>query len=287
MKQNLIEQISITLLKKGFIVKNLKSNCFDILGRKGSNILLLKILEDANSITREYANNMNSVSVYINATPLIISEKAGQKLEDNIVYQRFGIHTINLKTLSECIDNKFPFIKRSNAGLIASIIGRKMKEKREKLGISQNAMSKMLGVTGRMVSKYESGSSEVTLQKAIKIYNVFGQNVFYKLNIFNNKEDIQSNANTNYSQKYVEIGFEATDTTKTPFDIIAKKDDHIIITEIGDKPNPDSIALSRLIDADNLVIFENKKPKDIKSIKRKEFLDFAEADQLLKFLKEF
>ena len=287
MKQNLIDKICIFLLKKGFIVKNLKSNCFDILGRKGTNILLLKILEDANSITREYANNMNSISVYINATPLIISEKAGQMLEDNIVYQRFGIHTINLHTLSNCIDNKFPFIKRSHAGLIASVIGRKMKEKREELGISQNAMSKILGVTGRMVSKYESGSSEVTLQKAIKIYDVFGQNVFYKLNIFKTEEEPLSNASTDYSQKYVEIGFEATDTTKTPFDIIAKKDNHIIITEIGDNPNPDSQALSRLIDAQNLVIFENKRPRDIKSIKRKEFLEFEQADELLKYLKEF
>ena len=56
MKKSLIENISIFLLKKGFIVKNLKGNCFDILGRKDTNILLLKVLEDANAITREYAD---------------------------------------------------------------------------------------------------------------------------------------------------------------------------------------------------------------------------------------
>ena len=48
MKETLLDKVNIFLLKKGFTIKNLTRTCFDILARKGSQILLIKILEDAN-----------------------------------------------------------------------------------------------------------------------------------------------------------------------------------------------------------------------------------------------
>ena len=287
MKQAIIEKIAVFLLKRGYTVKNLKRGCFDILGRKESAILLIKVLEDANSVSREYADEMNVVASYINATPLIVAEKAGSKLEKNIVYTRFGICTINFSTLENCVHNRFPFIKRTQAGLTASIIGNKIKSRREELGLSLNAMSKKLGVSGRMVSKYENGFSEITINKALKIYELCGDEVFYEINIFNKHTELTSNPKSDLSKKYVEMGFKATDTRKSPFDIIAKKNNEIIITEVGDKFNPDSLAVSKLIDADNLVIFDKKKPKDIAAMTKKEFLEFVEADELIKFLKGF
>ena len=89
------------------------------------------------------------------------------------------------------------------------------------------------------------------------------------------------------SKKYKDLGFEAIETHKVPFDILAKKDKEIILTEVGDKPNPQAQSLSRLLDADNLVIFKKKKPKDIPSLKKEEFLELKKAKELVKFLKEF
>lgn len=287
MKSHIMDEICIMLLRKGYVVKGLKSSCFDILARKESSILLLKVLEDANSITKEYADEMNSVAAYINSTPLVIAEKAGQKLEDNVVYLRHGICTINPTTLSNCADNKFPFIKKTNAGLTAHIIGNRMRGKREEEGLSLNAMAKKLGVSGKMVSRYEQGQSEVTIANAIKIYNTFGSSVFHKISMLERKENPTAEPKSDVSKKYVEIGFAAMDTKKSPFDIIAKKSKTIVITELGDKTNPDSMAISKLVGANNLVIFTKKKPKDIAAITKKEFLEFEESEELIKFLREF
>jgi len=57
--------------------------------------------------------------------------------------------------------------------------------------------------------------------------------------------------------------------------------------KIGDKARPDFSSLSKLLDADNLVIFRKKKPKGMPSMTKKEFLEFEKANQLIKFLKEF
>lgn len=287
MKSSLIDKLGIFLLKDGFTVKSLTRTCFDILSRKQDKILLIKVLEDANAVNKLHVNEMNVVSSYINAVPIIIAEKAGNKLEDNILYARFNLYTLNFNTFVSSIKNKFPFVKRTQAGFTASIAGDKLREKREEKGYSLNYLSKRVGVTSRMIDKYEKGDSEITISKAMKIYDIFGHQVFNELNIFLSKNKIESNYKSDFSKKYFELGFEAADTSKSPFDIIARKGDELILTEIGDKARPDFSSLSKLLDADNLVIFDKKKPKDVPAVSREEFLEFEKANQLIKFLKEF
>ncbi|HLC50010.1 MAG TPA: helix-turn-helix domain-containing protein [Candidatus Nanoarchaeia archaeon] len=287
MKQGVLDRINVFLLKKGFTIKNFTRSCFDVLARKEEQILLIKVLEDANSITREYAEEMNAVASYCGASPLVIAEKAGLKLEDNVVYARFDIHTLNINTIFSCINNKLPFIRRSHAGLTASVVGSKLKEKREELGYSLNALSKKIGVTSRMIMKYENENSEVTINKALKIYDIFGYQVFNKIDIFSSPSIQKTKLETEVSKKYVELGFDASETKKTPFDIIAKKGKEIILTEMGENANPQMESLSKLLDADNLVIFKKKKPKNIPSMTQKEFMDFQKSNELVKFLKDF
>ena len=287
MKQELLEKLSIFLLKKGFTIKNLTRTCFDALARRNEQILLIKVLEDANSVSRQYTEEMAAIASYANASPLIIAEKAGNRLEDNIVYSRFGIYTLNFSTFLNCVNNKFPFVRRSQAGLTASVVGKKLKEKREGLGYSLNALSKKLGVTSRMVIKYENENSEVTINKAMKMYELFGGEIFSEVDIFMQNKQPESKFETEVSRKYVELGFNAAETKKTPFDIIARKEKELVFTEIVDNVNPQMQSLSKLLDADNLVIFQKKKPKNIPSLTQDEFMDFEKANELVKFLREF
>src|SRR3989344_1408478 len=287
MKSNLIDKLGIFLLKDGFTVKALSRNCFDLLARKQDKILLIKVLEDANAVSKEYSYEMNMVASYIGAVPVIIAEKAGNELEDNVLYTRFDLYTLNFATFVNSIRNKFPFVKRTQAGFTASIAGNKLRKKREEMGYSLNYLSKKVGVTSRMIDKYEKGDSEITINKAMKIYDIFGHQVFNEVNIFSGYKKIESRDKSDFSKKYIYLGFEASDTNKSPFDVIAKKDNELILTKVGDKARPDFPSLSKLLDADNLVIFKKKKPKDIPSMTKKEFLEFEKANELIKFLKEF
>jgi len=81
MKDKLIDKLGVFLLKEGFTVKSLTRTCFDILARRNEQILLIKVLEDANSISREYTDEMKAVASYITASPLIIADKAGDGLK--------------------------------------------------------------------------------------------------------------------------------------------------------------------------------------------------------------
>jgi len=216
-----------------------------------------------------------------------LQKKAGDKLEDNILYTRFNLYTLNFNTFVNSIKNKFPFVKRTQAGFTVSIAGNKLRKKREEMGYSSNYLSKKVGVTSRMIDKYEKGDSEITIIKAMKIYDIFGYQVFNEINIFSGNHKIESKYKSDFSKKYIDLGFEAADTNRSPFDIIARKGDELILTEIGDKTRPDFSSLSKLLDADNLVIFDKKKPKNVPAVTKEEFLEFEKANQLIKFLKEF
>ncbi|MBN2112475.1 helix-turn-helix domain-containing protein [Candidatus Woesearchaeota archaeon] len=288
MRQKLAEEIGVYLLKKGFTVKSLTRTCFDIIARKGASILLIKILEDANSISEDYAVQMKRIASYINASSIIIAEKAGCMLDDYVVYARYGISTLNASTFKSCVERKLPFVASTHAGLVARIIGKKLRETREKEGLSISALSKKLGVSARMAARYEDGMAEVTVQKALKIYDLFGASVFDRIDVLSGKSiETLSEASSAFAKKYRELGFDVSETKKVPFDMIAKMNREIILTEVGDKVNPQVNSLARMIDADNLVIFRKKKPKDIPSITKEEFLDFEKAEELVKFIKEF
>ena len=206
MKRDLIEEVSIYLLKKGYTIKSLTRTCFDIVARKDTQILLIKVLNDANAISEEYAEAMKHVSSYISGVPLTIAEKAGDKLRDGVVYSRFGINTLNQQTFENCIENKFPFVKRDHAGLTANIVGRRLQEKMDEEGVSLGDLSKKLGVSKKMIQKYKSGDSKITIQKAFKLYDIFGHSVFDKIDVLKAKIKQEEIGKSDVSKKYQKLG---------------------------------------------------------------------------------
>lgn len=287
MKKEIAEQISIFLLKKGFAVKSTKG-CFDLLARKEEKLLLLKILQDANSINQDFVFEMKNIAGCINAIPLIIAEKSGKEMEDNVVYSRTGIFTLNRETFEEAINQKLPFIKSGKAGLAATLSGEKLRRLREENEMSLNYLSRKLGVSKRMVVNYEANISDISLPRALKLYGLFGAEVFDKVDIFSKMDKIVYQCLTDVGKKYADLGFEAIETKKSKFDVIAKNKKDIVLTTIGETFDKELNILSTLIDAENLLIFERRKPKiEIPLIAKGEFMELENGKELIKIIKEF
>ena len=288
-KQTLLDRTSINLLRSGFTIKRVARGCFDIAARKAGQILLIKVLEDANSITSEFAEAMARIGGYLSATPLVVAEKAGTALKDNVVYGRFGVATLNLETMKNALEQNLPFVKSSKAGLVAKVDGGKLRQAREHEGLSLAGIAGKLGVSSRMVSRYENESSEIVLNRALKLYDIFGSAVFSKIDVFAGKRQVFAEAGNAITRKYSELGFEASEMKKVPFNVVARKEREIIFTEVGDSKRQaeQMLSLSKLVDADNLVIFDKKKPRDIPALTEQEFLELEEARELIKFVKEF
>ncbi|HLC67037.1 MAG TPA: hypothetical protein VJK52_05350, partial [Candidatus Nanoarchaeia archaeon] len=89
------------------------------------------------------------------------------------------------------------------------------------------------------------------------------------------------------AKKYGTLGFNVTEAHHLPFDLVARQQGEIIFTEIGDRFREGLSPLSRMVDADSLVIFDKQKPRDIPALRRDEFLDITGSQELIKFVKTY
>lgn len=284
MKNTLLDELCVFLLKQGYLVKTLARNCFDVIARKDSEILLVKAIDDPNSLAQEAIDAMKTVSGFFHGTPFIVATH--RKFIDSVVYMRNGVWTVSRKTFEDCVQQKFPIVKSSHAGLTMKLKGDTLKALREKQGISVNQLARKIGVSARMTARYEKEGAEITANKAKRLYGLFGSSVFEVLNVFEAVVEAEVHQSP-VTRKYAELGFNSTVTEKVPFNVVAKKEKELILTNVGDKLHKDTAVLAKLIDADSLTIFNRKKPKEIPAMTQKEFFRLDEADELLEFLKEF
>ena len=286
MKSELLQKVSLHLLQNSYTVKHIKG-CMDLVSRNEEHILLLKIVQDANSLQQEVLEQLKRVAQGVNATTLIVSEKAGQVLQDNVVYTRQGLYVITQKTLQNALQHKLPFVFSQQSGLTAQLLATQLQQKLEETNISLGTLSRKLGVSTRMVVKYTQGNSEISIQRALKLHTALGGEVFAPINIFVKRHGELVSKPTVLSEKYQNLGFETITTKKAPFDLIAKQKQELILTKVGDKVSKQMGELSHLVNAQDLVIFSKKKPRDVPALTQEEFLGFEEAEELMKFLKEF
>ena len=167
-----------------------------------------------------------------------------------------------------------------------------MRQRREQMGLSRGDLAREIGVSSRMVDQYEADEAEVTVMRGIRIMELLGEDIFTSYNPFDIPpfpllpQDVEL---SEISVKYSKLGFEVSEFKKVPFDIIARQDKELIVTEVGDVVNPDMSPISRLLDAENLVIFEEQAPKDadVPSMRKEDFLEIRKSKELVKFLRDF
>jgi len=245
MQQILVNAVIKILKKAGFKVTDVvetKPRCFDIVARKDDTILLLKVLYNIDSLKYEMAEEMKNIAKLLKASPIIIGEKYKfNYLERGVVYNRYGLPAINTATFYDfIIEGIAPLIYAGPGGYYVKLDSEKLREMREKLGISLGEMAKLLGVSRRTVKKYEEGI-DTSIETALKIEEILGTHIIKAIDILNfvKKNDVITGKEPEFSEeeaKIVEqlkdIGVEVYPIKHAPFDIVSKADDEKILTGV-------------------------------------------------------
>ena len=284
MKKQVQEHVIEMLVKQGYAVKSIHC-CFDILARKQGRIILMKILEDRNAMTATDAEEMKGIASVLYASPIVIAEKAGSKLQDNVVYQSFGIPVITAATFDACMQEQFPVVQATPSGMVVQMNMERLQAIMDSQEYSPGILSRKIGISAKMFAKYRQGST-ISLQRAFRLHALLGSSVFQHFDIFQAAES-PGKCSQYAAQKFLHLGFHATEAEKAPCDILARKEEEIILTTIGDTLDKNLQSVSQLLNADDLVIFNKRKPRELPALTKEEFLEFRKADELIKFVKEF
>ncbi len=172
-REDAILAVRRLLQKAGFFVSdphNIRSISFDLIARRDSSLLIIKVLSNVDSLTRSHAEELKSIASSLDASPIIIGDRAGTgPLEEGAVYSRFDIPIINFQTLYDyLIEGVPPLVFAAPGGFYVNIDGEVIRRARAEKGISLGTLADIAGVSRKTIQMYESGMGAM-MDVAIKL----------------------------------------------------------------------------------------------------------------------
>ncbi len=250
-REDMINTTRAILAKAGFDVSSaisIRSICFDVVGRRGNTLLIIKVLSNVDAFSRENANEMKIMSNALDASPMIIGETSSSgKLEKGIIYTRFKIPIISNETLADqLLEEVPPFIFAAPGGLYVKIDSDTLRELREERGISLGTLAETAGVSRRTIQMYENGMGAM-IDAALRLEEFLGTDIIEPLDPFTYAKDEKveakevkgtgSKTGSDQLDRLVNIGFSITPLVRGPFDAITRDSDSntVLLTGVGDE----------------------------------------------------
>ncbi|HNX09349.1 MAG TPA: transcriptional regulator [Methanothrix sp.] len=240
-KELLAGRVEEVLRQAGFSTSDrcyLRPRSFDLAARKGNLFLLLKILTNIDGLNEQTATEVRRLAKHLFASPLLVGEKTrDQYLERGAVYFRYGIPTLSLPTLADClIDDVLPLVYAAHGGLYVRIDGTRMRQMRLERGISLGSLASDLGVSRRTISKYEVEDMDTSVDVALKLEEFFQQELIVPVDPFHSGQSVdekQAVTDDDILRLLLDIGFEVVPTAQAPFNAITRTEDMVVLTGVS------------------------------------------------------
>jgi len=240
-KEFLTDRVSDLLVKSGFSVSDrcyVRPKSFDLAARRGGVLLILKILSNIDGLNEKTAVEIRRLAKYLSGNPLLIGEKTrDHHLEGGVVYFRYGVPTVSLSTIADWIvDDIPPFVYAAHGGLYVKIDGRLLRRLRLESGISLGALASELSVSRRTVSKYEIESMDTSIDVALRLEELFGQELIKPVEILEPASPVAEELeriDDKVLRHLSQIGFDVFLTAQSPFNAITQNNDLVVLTGVG------------------------------------------------------
>ena len=273
------------------------SGCFDIVGRKNKELVLLKILGNVDSLQFDQANNLKILSTNLSATALVIGHKTRREtLENDVIYDRFEIPTVTPKTLeSILVFGEMPSLYRFRGGFFVKVNAEKLRGGRIKEKLTQKELADKIQITKKSVYEHENNTSNTEYTIAQKMEKVLKTSIMDHFSLrdfsFNAKpNEAKSAFEKHVSRDMKRLGFETELVYQTPFNIIAREK-FVVLSEAGDneylEKNESALArFSKTTKMRVLAITKEEASLDFPSIEEKELRELRTAKDLERLLKK-
>lgn len=217
---------------------NIRPRSFDLIAKKGDVLVIIKVVSHIDSVTADIAWDLNLIARYLQATPLIVGERARDaELERGVVYIRYGLFALSSETLYDYFaEGISPMVYASPGGLYVKIKGDLLREVRERSRMSLGDLASHLGVSRRTISKYESGMG-TTLDVAIRLEELFSAPLVETIELVGYRTPEPENPpKSTVGDVFIDLermGMEIHAMRQAPFQALALFDRHTILTAYG------------------------------------------------------
>ncbi len=193
-REEMVRQIRAMLKRGGYRLSSglSASSSYDIIGSRGNDILIIKVLYNVDTLKPEIASELKLLSNILKAKAIIVGSRCGMgPLENSILYSRYGVPVFSLRTFSDFINyEQYPIGFAAPGGFYVKIKSRALKETREKKGISLGELAKVANVSRRSIQLYEEGQTAISIDVMMKIEDYLNVDLIDTVDPFQNLPDM-------------------------------------------------------------------------------------------------
>jgi putative transcriptional regulator len=246
-RTELLGNIRETLTKAGFYVSDLciiRPIGFDLVARRDNSLLIIKVLTNIDALSEDVAKELRVLSILLRGSPLLIGERSGIGfLEDDVVYDRFGIQTITPGSLNDYLLEGTPLkAYAAPGGLYVNLDREKLKKLRQEQNISLGSFARYVRVSRRTASMYEDGMN-ARVDVASRIEELLGSPVTTPIDILkpplsDKKETASFHGETEHLRDFQmeifsileSVGYKIIPMERGPFEALSKDKERILLT---------------------------------------------------------
>jgi len=246
-RTELLKKTRETLSDAGFYVSDLylmRPIGFDLVARRDNSLLIIKVLTNVDAFSDDVAKELRVLSVLLKACPLLIGERSGLgHLEDDVVYDRFGVQTITLETLGNNLLEGIPLnVYAAPGGLYVDIDSEKLSKLRKEQKVSLGSFARSVRVSRRTVQMYEGGMN-ARVEVASRIEEFLGNNITRSIDIFKPLSSDKKEATTIRGEPerirefqneifslLKHVGYTITPMERCPFEAVSQSKGRILLT---------------------------------------------------------
>jgi len=245
-RAELLGEVRETLTNAGFYVSDLFSMRpigFDLVARRDNSLLIIKVLTNIDAMSENVANELRTLSVLLKGCPLLIGEHSGTgKLEEDVVYDRFGIQAITSATLKIHLLDGMPLqVYAAPGGLYVNLDKEKIIRIRQEQNLSLGSFARSLKVSRRTVQMYEDGMN-ASIEVALRIENLLGTSITTPIDILKYKQSekriklgsVETQGFRDFQKEIFSIlehvGYKIIPLERCPFEAVSKDKKKILLT---------------------------------------------------------
>jgi len=159
----------------------------DLVARYEDVNVLIRITDRVSSRRKDFAELKRATEVLDTSSLVIAKYLNREELIDGILYTRDKIGIVSYKTLYNLVRGSKVCIYERNGLFYVKIDGMKLRELRERRGLSLSQLAQKVGVSIKALYEYEQGKIDMSVEVAERFLEVFGEEfelVLEDVNIF-------------------------------------------------------------------------------------------------------
>lgn len=272
------------------------SGCFDFIV-KADSVYAVKILWNIDAFQEEYATNLKLLARSMGVAPIIVGVRTNKEgLRDTVLYKRFGIFAMSVKTFKNIILHKeVPYMFRDRRGLHVFVDSKLLRVERKKKLLTQELLAVTSGISKKSIYEHEQKDMFMLAPTYKSIKKAIDKDVFkpIPLNCSEvNKQTKPTPFELMVSRCLKKIGFSIDVIHYSPFNIIAKSS-HMIISNAENKKTkiekniPYIQSVSSLLNHSSLLITEDENAYELPTLTINQLSEIEDEKSLIKFIKKW